>query len=245
MIKEAVILAAGMGTRLSDEMAGKPKGFIVFDRYPIIEESVRKLLKEGVEKIWIVTGYQRHNFENLTEKYPGNVQTVWNPEFENSGTMYSLYCVREYVKGSFLLLESDIIYEQKALSEIINVPSEECILLSGFTQSGDEVFVETKDNRLISMSKDKSQLGDKPSGELVGIVKFTPKLFACMQRSAKDHFMHSLFYDYETDALVAAGKEINIDCLVLEDLVWAEIDDAVHLKRAKDEIYPMIKLREQ
>ena len=113
MIKEAVILAAGMGTRLSDEMAGKPKGFIVFDRYPIIEESVRKLLKEGVEKIWIVTGYQRHNFENLTEKYPGNVQTVWNPEFENSGTMYSLYCVREYVKGSFLLLESDIIYEQK------------------------------------------------------------------------------------------------------------------------------------
>ena len=245
MIKEAVILAAGMGTRLSDEMAGKPKGFIIFDRYPIIEESVRKLLKQGVEKIWIVTGYQRHNFENLTEKYPGNVQTVWNPEFENSGTMYSLYCVREYVKGSFLLLESDIIYEQKALSEIINVPSEECILLSGFTQSGDEVFVETKDNRLISMSKDKSQLGDKPSGELVGIVKFSPKLFACMQRSAKDHFMHSLFYDYETDALVAAGKEINIDCLVLEDLVWAEIDDAVHLKRAKDEIYPMIKLREQ
>ena len=47
MIKEAVILAAGMGTRLSDAMAGKPKGLIVFDRYPIIEESVRKLLKSG------------------------------------------------------------------------------------------------------------------------------------------------------------------------------------------------------
>ena len=245
MIKEAVILAAGMGTRLSDEMAGKPKGFIVFDRYPIIEESVRKLLKEGVEKIWIVTGYQRHNFENLTEKYPGNVQTVWNPEFENSGTMYSLYCARDYVKGSFLLLESDIIYEQKALSELINSPSEECILLSGFTQSGDEVFVETKDNCLVCMSKDQSQLGDKPSGELVGIVKLSPKLFFCMQQHAKDHFAHSLFYDYETEALVAAGKEIDIDCLLLEDLVWAEIDDEVHLQRAKDEIYPIIKSREQ
>ena len=54
MIKEAVILAAGMGTRLSDAMSGKPKGFIVFERYPIIEESVRKLLKQGVQKIWIV-----------------------------------------------------------------------------------------------------------------------------------------------------------------------------------------------
>ena len=39
MIKEAVILAAGMGTRLPDAMAGKPKGFIIFDRHPIIEES--------------------------------------------------------------------------------------------------------------------------------------------------------------------------------------------------------------
>ena len=245
MIKEAVILAAGMGTRLSDAMAGKPKGFIIFDRYPIIEESVRKLLKQGVEKIWIVTGYQPHNFENLIDKYPRSVQTIWNPEFENSGTMYSLYCARDYVKGAFLLLESDIIYEQKALSELINSPSEECILLSGFTQSGDEVFVETKDNCLVCMSKDQSQLGDKPSGELVGIVKLSPKLFFCMQQHAKDHFAHSLFYDYETEALVAAGKEIDIDCLVLEDLVWAEIDDEVHLQRAKDEIYPIIKSREQ
>ena len=54
------------------------------------------------------------------------------------------------------------------------------------------------------MSKDKSQLGSKPSGELVGIVKLSPKLFACMQRSAKDQFADSFFYDYETDALVAA-----------------------------------------
>ena len=245
MIKEAVILAAGMGARLSDAMAGRPKGFIVFDRYPIIEESVKKLLKHGIEKIWIVTGYEPQNFENLTEKYPGSIQTIWNPVFENSGTMYSLYCVRDYVKGSFLLLESDIIYEQKALTALINTPSKECILLSGFTQSGDEVYVETKDNRLVCMSKDKSQLGSKPSGELVGIVKLSPKLFACMQRHAKEQFVHSLFYDYETDALVAAAKEIDIDCLVLEDLVWTEIDDEVHLKRAKDEIYPMIKLREQ
>ena len=52
-------------------------------------------------------------------------------------------------------------------------------------------------------------------------------------------------YDYETDALVAAAKEIDIDCLVIEDLVWAEIDDEVHLKRARDEIYPMIKVKEK
>jgi choline kinase len=45
--------------------------------------------------------------------------------------------------------------------------------------------------------------------------------------------------------LVAAAKEIDIDCLVIEDLIWAEIDDEVHLKRARDEIYPMIKVKEK
>jgi 2-aminoethylphosphonate-pyruvate transaminase len=128
---------------------------------------------------------------------------------------------------------------------VINSPSDECILLSGFTKSGDEVFVETKDNYLVGMSKEKEQLNSEPSGELVGIVKVSPKLFACMQRHAKEQFVHSLFYDYETDALVAAAKEIDIDCLVIEDLIWAEIDDEVHLKRARDEIYPMIKVKEK
>ena len=73
MIKEAVILAAGMGTRLSDAMAKKPKCFIIFDRHPIIEESIRKLLKHGIERIWIVTGYEPQNFEILTER---NTQVI-------------------------------------------------------------------------------------------------------------------------------------------------------------------------
>ena len=47
MIEEAVILAAGTGARLSDSMANMPKGFIIIDQQPIIDESVRKLLKYG------------------------------------------------------------------------------------------------------------------------------------------------------------------------------------------------------
>ena len=245
MIKEAVILAAGTGARLSDSMANMPKGFIIIDQQPIIDESVRKLLKCGIEKIWIVTGYKQHYFEILMEKYPDRIQTIWNEQFYRSGTMYSLYCVREYLNDSFLLLESDIIYEEKALKAVIDHPSNECILMSGFSKSHDEVFIETKNNHLVHMSKDKEQLINEPTGELVGIVKISLRLFDCMVRHAEEHFEHSLFYNYETDALVASAKEIDIDCLLIEDLAWAEIDDEVHLKRARDEIYPIIKFREK
>ena len=244
MIKEAVILAAGMGVRLSDPMGDRPKGFIVIDQKPIIEESVRKLLKYGIEKIWIVTGYKRQYFKNLVEQYPGRIQTIWNEQFNRSGTMYSLACVKEYLNDCFILLESDIIYEEKALQALINHPTEECILMSGFTNTHDEVFIETKNNYLVRMSKEKNQLINEPTGELVGIVKISPRLFNCMLRHAEESFECTFFYNYETDALVACAKEIDIDCLLIEDLAWSEIDDDVHLKRARDVIYPIIKSKE-
>ena len=144
------------------------------------------------------------------EKYPGRIQTIWNEQFNRSGTMYSLYCVREYLNDPFLLLESDIIYEEKALKAVIDHPSNECILMSGFSKSHDEVFIETKNNHLVHMSKDKEQLINEPTGELVGIVKISPRLFDCMVRHAEEHFEHSLFYNYETDALVGKITSISI-----------------------------------
>ena len=46
--------------------------------------------------------------------------------------------------------------------------------------------------------------------------------------------------DYETDALAGVATDIPIPCLLIEDLIWSEIDDETHLRRAKKEIYPMV-----
>ncbi len=64
-----------------------------------------------------------------------------------------------------------------------------------------------------------------------------------MDRIAKRAFTDSLYYDYETDCLVAAATERCIACLLVADLVWAEIDDPAHLKRARDTVYPEIRRR--
>lgn len=44
--------------------------------------------------------------------------------------------------------------------------------------------------------------------------------------------------DYETDCLIAASKTCPVYCTLVPDLVWAEIDDTVHLERAQRPIYP-------
>jgi len=56
--------------------------------------------------------------------------------------MYSLYCARQLIDEAFLLLESDLIYEPRALHALLAVPDEDTVLLSGPTAAGDEVVLE-------------------------------------------------------------------------------------------------------
>ena len=157
--------------------------------------------------------------------------------------MYSLYCARDAVTGPFLLLESDLVYEPRALTCLLEHPAADAILLSGPTRAGDEVYVECRDGNLVDMSKDREALGSGVAGELVGISKISAALYARMCGIAERAFATSLRYDYETDCLVAAGREQPIACPVVPDLVWGEIDDPSHLARARDTVYPEVRRR--
>jgi 2-aminoethylphosphonate-pyruvate transaminase len=235
-----VILAAGQGTRLRAELDDRPKGFLRLGERPIIEESIGRLAAHGVRDVVIVTGYRAGHYETLARDSGGRVRTVHNADFANSGSMYSLYCAREIVDEPFLLLESDLVYEPRALATLLDHPAEDAILLSGPTGAGDEVYVEARDGRLVNMSKDRSRLGPGVAGELVGISKVSAALFRVMQRIAAEAFTGSLKFDYETDGLVAAARERSIACPVVPDLLWGEIDDPAHLRRAREQLYPRI-----
>ena len=240
-MKTAVILAAGMGTRLRAAHSGKPKGFLELDGRPIIEDSVLRLEHAGISDIVIVTGYACEHYETLATKYDGLIRLLYNAEFANSGSMYSLYCARDILDADFLLLESDLIYESRALDVLINHEMSDAVLLSGPTHAGDEVFVETSGGMLVNMAKDKNKLGPEVAGELVGISRVSRGLFAVMKHLAQEAFKTSLHYDYETDCLVAAAQKWAIACPVVNDLIWTEIDDPDHLQRAKDKILPLLK----
>jgi len=243
MTRSAVILAAGMGTRLQTEFPDMPKGFLRLGDTPIVEESVQLLAAAGIRDIVVVTGYQAAYYDELQRRHRGLMHTVHNPAFAESGSMYSLYCARDAVDGSFLLLESDLIYEPRALRTLLEAPAADVILLSGPTDAGDEVFVSTRQGNLMTMSKDRDALSGEIAGELVGISKISPELFEIMQRVATKAFEASLNFDYETDCLVAAASEREVFCALVPDLVWSEIDDPDHLRRARDQIYPEIHRR--
>lgn len=240
-MKTAVILAAGMGTRLRTAHAEKPKGFLELTGRPIIADSIARLELAGITRIVIVTGYAAEHYQQLAARHEGLIELVHNPDFATSGSMYSLYCARDILDDDFLLLESDLIYEQRALDVLIGHEMADAVLCSGPTNSGDEVYIEVADGMLVNMSKNKALLGPNIAGELVGISKVSRGLFALMKHIAAEAFESSLRFDYETDCLVAASRSWKIACPVVEDLAWGEIDDPSHLKRALELVVPRLR----
>ena len=238
MIKEAVILAGGLGSRLKDKTKTMPKGFLEIGGTAIVEQSVQKLLAHGIEKIIIGTGHCNEYYDRLTQKYPAIV-TVKNERYAETGSMGTLECCAPLVTGSFLLLESDLIYDSIGLFTLINDERKNLILASGATHSGDEVYLQADaDMHLTGLSKNKSDL-QNVSGELVGITKLTKEVLNNMCAYAQDHHNDLPKMEYE-HALLKIAETDTVAVKKIEYYVWREIDDEDHLAMAVNDIYPHI-----
>jgi 2-aminoethylphosphonate-pyruvate transaminase len=240
--KLAVIVAAGRGVRLKGMGEQRPKGFIELGGRAIVERSIELLANAGVERTLIVTGHLREWYEDLARRVP-NIELAHNPDYAVSGSMYTLYLARELIGEDFVLAESDLVYEKRALEVLSTAPGANTLLTSGPTGSGDEVYVEASGGRLTGLSKQRAKLQGEVVGELVGLTRISRRCLAAMCGHAQAVFRESKHLEYE-QALVAAAREVQVDCPVVADLAWTEIDDEHHLARARDKVFPSIVERD-
>lgn len=232
-------MAAGLGSRLKNHTEAQPKGFLEVDGKSLIERSITSLIRAGISEIIIGTGYRHEYFDALKEKYP--ITTLRNDDYSVTGSMYTLFVVRRLIKGPFLLLESDLLYDPVALKYLLEDPAKDIILASGATNSGDEVFIQASPSlTLQQMSKDRKIL-KHISGELVGISKLSLNTLEKMASFSDTHFKKGNRMLHYEDALVGVAEQHPIRIKVVRDLVWCEIDDENHLQRALTLIYPKIK----
>ena len=242
-INTAVILAAGLGSRLGNLKEDRPKGFLQVGDESLIERSIRLLKKNGISDIIVGTGYGSHYFDQLRDSY-NEISTLKNPIFADSGSMYTLYLLRQKISGPFLLLESDLLYEEDALHQLLKDKKDDIILASDATQSGDEVYVQSSKDRLLQkMSKESAEL-DYISGELVGISKLSERTLTKMMGYVCSAFDQGNFHVHYEDALVGISQESQLFVKVIKDLAWCEIDDADHLKRATSVVLPKMITRD-
>ncbi|EGO87189.1 NTP transferase domain-containing protein [Clostridium botulinum C] len=102
---KAIILAAGMGTRLRPLTDNIPKSLVKVNGEPIIERQIKFLIEKGIKKIIIVVGYCKDKFKYLREKY--NVKLIYNDKYNIYNNIYSMYLVKELLEDCYII-EADV-----------------------------------------------------------------------------------------------------------------------------------------
>ena len=109
----AIILAAGFGSRLSPLTDNKPKSLIEFGGKTLLERNVELLKNQEIDDITIITGYKKEKIKLVDVNY------VENRNFENNSTLASLFFAEEKIQSSTIITYSDIIFEEKILKELM------------------------------------------------------------------------------------------------------------------------------
>lgn len=233
IIKTAVILGAG-----ERKCFDKPVGFLNIENTTVIERLITLLNANGIEKIIVVTGYKKEFYERLAEKK--NLILVYNDKYKWTGTMYSLSLIKPYVDEDFLLIESDMVFEERAISHLVQNKNKDCMVITSESGSGDEAFVETSGENIFRISKDIHQL-NKVDGEFIGLSKFSKETFDKMMKNFKLNKNPFFFYEY---AAINISNKPNIGFVKIDDLVWSELDNMKQYNNLKYVIYPKLKRKE-
>ena len=121
-VTTALLLAAGTGTRLRPLTANVPKCLTEVAGRSILGRVVDNLRAQGIERLVVVIGHQGHRIREFLRHNAGNMQIdyVSNPEYRTTNNIYSLWLARQQIRESFLLVESDLVFDASMLTDMLH-----------------------------------------------------------------------------------------------------------------------------
>jgi choline kinase len=240
MVTTAVIMAAGMGTRFGDMTNEITKGFIMAGEKPMIIRSVETLLASGINRIIIGTGFKKELYETLANEYP-QIECVFSPVYASTNSMYTLWnCKQAIGKDDFLVLESDLVFEKRAIDDLLQNHHKNVMLCADVTKFQDSYYLEYNHNQeLVNCSVNKNEL--KVCGEMVGIHKLSNSFYKQLCSYYSNIVKEKPKMGYEFALLHLAQTVEPIHVHKIPDLAWYEIDDFDDLVFAEKNIIGKLK----
>jgi choline kinase len=112
---KAIIIAAGMGTRLRPLTENLPKCLAIRSGDTcLFDLQIWTLRQAGFDDIVVVRGYQGEKFTRQDVRY------VWNHDFERNNILGSLMKAELEFEGDLLVAYSDIWYESRVVSDLLS-----------------------------------------------------------------------------------------------------------------------------
>lgn len=234
---KAVILAAGVASRLRPLTENTPKCLLQVGDKLILERTIDNLIKNDISEVIVVTGFLKEMIEDfLIKNYPSiNFTFIFNAKYDSTNNIYSLWMAKKDILGhEMLLLDSDIIFDSRIIEQLTNSGYSDCLALrSTETLSEEEIkCLLNKDGSIKEISKTINPL--EAIGESIGIEKFSKdlvfRLFTILDRKILDKGEVNIFYESAFQDVMDNGAKIYpVD---VEDYKCMEIDTVEDFKNA-------------
>ena len=203
MIENALILAAGKGTRMWPLTENIPKPLLSICGLPIIERQIQELRKVGVKKLYILIGYQMKELSDYLGNTKFGIDIKYIIQEEQKGTGHAVNQAKNIIQGNFYCINGDLIVDSKNLERLKEKENYLTMMVTNVKDGSNFGVIESMNGRLVSINE-KGISGESTIN--AGIFLFNEKIF-----DAIDNIEKSIRGEYElTDALQDISNNVHI-----------------------------------
>lgn len=234
---QAILMAAGKGSRLGDMTANIPKSFVEIKGKKLIDININMLRRHNINDIVIVTGCHADMFENYFSDSEG-IKLIYNPFYDFANVIGSFYMGMNELNDDFIYMHADTICDPYILEELIQNTGD--IVLPVDTKPCDEeaMKVKTENNHIRHINK-KIDVNEC-DGEFIGIAKIRKEVIPLLKDKTTRLLKEEAFSEYFEAALqsIIDDNKFTASMIKTNKRFWAEIDFLEDYKAAEANIIP-------
>lgn len=232
---KAIILAAGKGQRLQPFTNEIPKCLLTLDNQTILEHQINHLKSCDIDEVNVVVGFAKNKVEEFLGNYDSlgmKINTIYNPFWETTNSLFSLWAARFQLNSDVVLLNGDDVFELEVMSQILSNKDDICVPYKvKNSYAAEDMKIQIRDGLLSSIGKNLKS----PSGESVGVRVFRNEGVEILKRSLEKEIRTENFnlkwYASSIERILQRGHKIKT--LDIKDLYWHDVDYPNDIDNAK------------
>lgn len=240
---KAIILAAGMGSRLKALTKDNPKCMVKVNGETLIERVLSQLDKCNLEEIILVLGYKKE----VLKEYINNlgietkISYIDNDIYDKTNNIYSLYMAKEeMISNDILLLESDLIFDDSILKNLTADTNKNMAVIASYEpwMDGTCVKLDNENNIINFVTSKKFDFNNtKYLYKTVNVYKFSKEFNKCYIKFLEAYLFSSngenQYYETVLETMINVLPNELKGFVLNDNQKWYEIDDKQDLDIAE------------